>query len=385
VENGVKLNQRAGKGDSLKLITQPHDGVAALVKAIAKAKKTIQIVIFRLDRLEIEHALEEAVKRGVSVHALIAYTNRGGERNLRRLEMRFLAAGVTVARTSDDLVRYHGKMMIIDRKHLYVLAFNLTRLDIDHSRSFGIITSNRQLVQEATKLFEKDTKRQTYKPGSARFLVSPLNARKQLGAFIQGAKKELLIYDMKIADRAMTRLLEARAEAGVKVRIIGKVTRKTNGLTVRKLNGMRLHARVIIRDQSQMFIGSQSLRELELDARREIGIIFPDRKIIASVSKMFEADWRFAAAPRKEPAAEGTNNTVASTAKKVAKSIARDLPPVGPVIENVVKEITRDDSEIEIDHKELQSAVRDAVRDSVKEAVQEVITEATNGKEPRQK
>ena len=111
-----------------------------------------------------------------------------------------------------------------------------------------------------------------------RFLVSPLNARKQLTAFIQGAKKELLIYDMKIADRAMTRLLEERAKAGVEVRIIGKVTRKTNGLALRKLNGMRLHTRTIIRDRSQMFIGSQSLRELELDARREIGIILPDRK-----------------------------------------------------------------------------------------------------------
>ena len=53
-------------------------------------------------------------------------------------------------------------------------------------------------------------------------MVSPLNARKQLTAFIQGAKKELLIYDMKIADRAMTRLLEERAKAGVEVRVIGK-------------------------------------------------------------------------------------------------------------------------------------------------------------------
>ena len=76
-----------------------------------------------------------------------------------------------------------------------------------------------------------------------------MNARKQLTAFIQGAKKELLIYDMKIADRAMTRLLEERAKAGVEVRIIGKVTRKTNGLTMRKLNGMRLHTRTIVRDQ----------------------------------------------------------------------------------------------------------------------------------------
>jgi phosphatidylserine/phosphatidylglycerophosphate/cardiolipin synthase-like enzyme len=212
-------------------------------------------------------------------------------------------------------------------------------------------------------------------------LVSPLNARKQLAAFIHGAKKELLIYDMKIADRVMTRLLEERAKAGVEVRIIGKVTRKTNGLTVRKLNGMRLHARTIVRDQRQLFIGSQSLRELELDARREIGIIFSDRKIIASVMKVFEADWRSAASPRKEPDTDLPDNTAASTAKKVAKSIARELPPVGPVMEKVLKEVASGDSEIEIDHKELQSTVRDAVRDSVKEAVQEAIGEVANGKE----
>ena len=341
----------------------------------------MEIVIFRFDRIEIERALEEAVKRGVFVHALIAYTNRGGEKNLRKLEMRFLAAGITVARTSNDLVRYHGKMMVVDRKQLYVLAFNLTRLDIDHSRSFGVVVTNRPLVQEAVKLFESDTKRQPYTPGNARFLVSPLNARKELSAFIQSAKKELLIYDMKIADRALTRLLEERAKAGIAVRIIGKVTRKTNGLALRRLNGMRLHTRTIIRDGSQMFIGSQSLRELELDARREIGIILPDKKIIASVTKVFEADWESAVASPKELNVEAPNATVAKAAKKVAKSVAKDLPPVGPVVERVIREVTREDSDIELDHKDVQIAVREAVREAVKDAVQGVMKEAT-GKGP---
>jgi cardiolipin synthase len=366
----------------LKLLTQPGDGVGPLVKAIEKARKSVEIVIFRFDRIEIERALEDAVKRGVFVHALIAYTNRGGEKNLRKLEMRFLAAGITVARTSNDLVRYHGKMMVVDRKQLYLLAFNLTRLDIDHSRSFGIVAANRPLVQEAIKLFECDTKRQPYSPGSAQFLVSPLNARKQLTAFIEGAKKELLIYDMKIADRALTRLLEERAKAGIEVRVIGKVTRKTNGLSIRKLNGMRLHTRTIVRDRRQMFIGSQSLRELELDARREIGIIVPDPKTVGSVIKVFEADWNAASAPPKESVVEPPDATVGKAAKKVAKSIAKDLPPVGPVVERVIREVTREDSEIDLDHKEVQSAVRDAVRDAVKEAVQEVMAEVTDRKDP---
>ena len=57
------------------------------------------------------------------MRALIAHTNRGGERNLRKLELRLLEAGVTVARTADDLTRYHGKMMIVDDT-LHVFGFN---------------------------------------------------------------------------------------------------------------------------------------------------------------------------------------------------------------------------------------------------------------------
>jgi len=98
----------------VKVLVQPGDGVAPLVQAINNAKSRVEIAIFRFDRSEVERALANAVARGVFVHALIAYTNRGGERNLRKLEMRLLADGFTVARTADDLVRYHDKYMIID-------------------------------------------------------------------------------------------------------------------------------------------------------------------------------------------------------------------------------------------------------------------------------
>ena len=138
----------------MKLLVQPGDGVAPLVQGINKAQSSIEILIFRFDRLEIEAALVNAVNRGVSVRALIAYTNRGGEKSLRALEMRLLGAGVTVARTADDLVRYHGKMMIVDGRELYLMAFNLTNLDIERSRSFAVVTDDKETVQEAIKLFD---------------------------------------------------------------------------------------------------------------------------------------------------------------------------------------------------------------------------------------
>ena len=147
---------------SVKLLIQPEDGIAPLVAAIKKAKKSVDIVIFRFDRAEIEAALKDAAERGVSVSALIAYANHGGEKSLRKLEMRLLEAGVTVSRTADDLARYHDKLLIIDRRLLFVLSFNFTHLDIDHSRGFGIVTKKGKLVQEALKLLKADTDRTPY-------------------------------------------------------------------------------------------------------------------------------------------------------------------------------------------------------------------------------
>ena len=169
----------------MQLLIQPGDGVLPLVKGITAAKKSVEIVIFRFDQREVERALANAVSRGVAVHALIAHTNRAGEENLRKLELRLLAAGITVGRTANDLVRYHGKFMIIDRRDLYLLAFNLTLLDIERSRSFGVITHDRNVVAEAVKLFEADTQRRTYESGVDNLVVSPVNARKRLAALLK--------------------------------------------------------------------------------------------------------------------------------------------------------------------------------------------------------
>ncbi len=65
----------------MKLIVQPDDGVAPLLKAIKKATKRIDLVIFRFDVSEIEKALEAAVARGVAVRALVATRTSAAKRN----------------------------------------------------------------------------------------------------------------------------------------------------------------------------------------------------------------------------------------------------------------------------------------------------------------
>jgi phosphatidylserine/phosphatidylglycerophosphate/cardiolipin synthase-like enzyme len=275
-----------------------------------------------------------------------------------------------VDRTADDLVRYHGKMMIIDRRELHVLAFNYTQIDIERSRSFGLITTNRRLVQEAVKLFEADCGRVPYTAGHPAFLVSPVNARKQLGAFIRGAKKELLIYDPEVSDPEMIRLLQARARSGVSVRIFGKLAARGTGLEARPLPRIRLHARTIVRDGAQIFLGSQSLRALELDSRREVGIMVRDKNAVERILKTFEADWAIkeeAPAPLELDEDQAAQTIpAAKVAKRVAKAVIQNMQPVAPVVA----------PELGLNGPEVEAAVKSAVKDAVKEVVRGFVENA---------
>ena len=355
---------------------QPHDGIAPLLAGIKSAKKSIDILIFRMDWKELEVALKVASGQGVAVRALIAHTNRGGESKLRNLETRFLEAGITVGRTADDLIRYHGKMMIIDRKTLFLLSFNFVHMDIDHSRGFGIVTKSGKVVQEAEKLFEADLNRQKYDAGHNALVVSPANARKELTTFVKQARKQLLIYDPKIADRQIMKVLEDHAKAGLDIKIIGSIAAKSANLPVTKLTSMRLHTRTIIRDGRQAFVGSQSLRQAELDLRREIGIIVRDSKVVNALRDTFEKDW--ASTGFDEARDQVKANAVAAEPEmtaKAAKALAKEMPPLKTTLKKAIKQAVSKAGKEALDNGELKSTVKRAVKTAVKEAVSEMVHE----------
>lgn len=382
----------------MKLIIQPEDGVAPLLAAIKSAKTRIDIAIFRADRKDIENALKAAAARGVKVTALIAHVNRGGADNLRKLETRFLDAGVIVARTADDLIRYHDKFLLIDRRILYVLSFNFTHLDIDHSRGFGIVTSNAGWVREGIKLFRADCTRSTYKPGMDTFVVSPANSRKVFSEFLRRAKKQLLIYDPKISDKEMLRILQDRAKAGVEIRIIGKVGGNFK-FDSQKLARRRLHTRTIIRDGHQVFLGSQSLRPAELDSRRELGLIIKDAKAVKRLVETFESDWvpaeskvpkaadkdkksaREAADVAEEKAEIAEQKEQAETEKKAevaVETLKSELNPLAVTVKKAVRKAVAKAGEDVLHDKNVKDTMKKVVKKAVKEAVKEAVQESND-------
>ena len=110
----------------------------------------------------------------------------------------------------------------------------------------------------------------------------------------------------------MLHLLSQKAFAGVDVRILNKG--QSCGLNAQKYPGKRLHVRAIVRDGKRAFVGSQSLRALELDHRREIGAIISDGPTVKRMAQTFESDWALTPAAR-EAAVEGSTpaDAVAAT------------------------------------------------------------------------
>lgn len=354
----------------MKLIIEPDDGVSPLISAIKNAKESVDLAIFRFDHSELYKALKAAVSRGVKVKALVASVNHGGEKSLRKLEMRFLDAGMTVSRSASELIRYHDKIIVIDRRILYVLSFNFTHLDIDHSRGFGIVTNNKKWVAEGLKLLEADTNRIPYSCSLDTFVVSPANARKALTNFLKRAHKQLLIYDPKISDKQMIGILQNRAKAGVEIRIIGQTEAS---LSVKKLTEHRLHTRTIIRDGRHAFIGSQSLRPAELDLRREVGLIIRDAKTVRKLVDTFESDWS-SASNKKLPSAN--KNKVAEPkdeTEKAAKALMQELHPIAKTVKKVVKKVVDQAGDEVLADGSVQDTVKLIVKKVMKTAVKEAV------------
>ena len=91
----------------MRAIVQPEAGITPVVQAIRRARRSIDICIFRLDRREIENALSAAVARGVRVRFHLSEPGRVTVR-VRRGDHVVRARTVRVRRAATRTLRLHG-------------------------------------------------------------------------------------------------------------------------------------------------------------------------------------------------------------------------------------------------------------------------------------
>ncbi|HVF91979.1 MAG TPA: phospholipase D-like domain-containing protein [Blastocatellia bacterium] len=293
---------------NLSLIIQPGDSFFPIVDAIDSATRSIKMTIFRMDDPIVLDALSFAVTRNVKVQALIALASKGWTKRNKKLgdDLAKLGVEVRMPRVKKDKIkRYHYKIMMIDDSQSLILTFNPTQKNLHYARDFGVRVRDNQITTELNRLFDADWHGQSFRPADLPLVISPLNSRKSLMEFIDSATRSIRILDAKLEDQQVMGLLLRKASSGCDVKIISRDTyyhQVVPNLHVKKLSRYKLHAKCVVVDGARFFVGSQNLRAVSLDRRREVGILVEDDAMSRRIERVFDEDWTTATEIR--PAAE---------------------------------------------------------------------------------
>lgn len=285
------------QGRNVSLIVQPGDSFFPIVDAIDSALRSIKMTIFRMDDPIILDALKNAVARRINVQVIVSTDSKGWVKRNKRLAEELAKLGVQVKAmkaTTEKIKRYHYKIMTVDDRLSFILTFNPTRKNLHYARDFGVLIRDEKITTELNRLFDADWRDERFKPAASPLVISPFNSREKLSALIQSAKHSIRLLDGKLKDETVIDLLKQKAAAGCDVKIIGKDTsqnRAVNNLRIRKLARYKLHAKCVVVDGERFFVGSQNLRGVSLDHRREVGIIIEDEVIARRIERVFDEDW----------------------------------------------------------------------------------------------
>ena len=285
------------KVQNLSLIVQPGDSFFPLVDAIDSAVASIKMTIFRMNDPIIREAMTYAVSRGVKVQALVAPASKGWTKRNRKLSEDLSKAGIEVRvprARKEKIKRYHYKIMTIDNALSLILTFNPTQKNLHYARDFGLLIRDPEIATELSRLFDADWSGEVFKPGDLPLVISPHNSREKMLALLASAERTIRILDAKVQDQQAIGLLLRKASVGCSIKIISddnSYDEVVPNYHVRKLARYKLHAKCIVVDGTRFFIGSQNIRPVSMDRRREVGIIVEDDAMARKIERVFDEDW----------------------------------------------------------------------------------------------
>jgi phosphatidylserine/phosphatidylglycerophosphate/cardiolipin synthase-like enzyme len=287
----------------LSLITEPEDGMATVTQMIASAQKTVDLVVYELEDPQLEQTLVDVHSRGVAVRvSLDNLSSFGNHPNQAAFD--FLKAhNVPVEWTPSYFPLTHQKIFIIDDTQAVIATFNFTPKYYASSRDFAVVDSSPADVAAIEAAFNSDWSGNQTTAGNASDLVWSPGSSATLLALIQSASSTLDVYNEEMADPRIIAALEVAAARGVSVRVdmtydttwksaFNDLTQK--GVRVRTYASSAkfyIHAKVIVADGKEAFVGSENFSAQSMDANRELGILITQPDTTDSLESTFNKDW----------------------------------------------------------------------------------------------
>lgn len=296
------------------IITEPDDGYAPILDAIATAKTNIDIAVYEFNAQKLIDALIAASHRGVKVRVALEKESFSSSNRNQETAQILRASGIAVNWEPRTFVFNHQKLLLIDNKLAIVLTANLVFATFANERNFGVKIKDADSVAAAQQIFNHDWSYQTATPQLSLLKWGPNDSRPAILRVINGAQKTLDIYAPELSDREVIQALAHAAHRGVKIRLLSssnpdetvdqdeRLYRETPyyyltkvSAAVRLLDDLYIHAKVIIADYQtdapSAYIGSANLSKNSLDCNRELGVIISNSNALQPVMNIFDHDW----------------------------------------------------------------------------------------------
>lgn len=303
----------SGGASHVTIFVEPQAGEAPVLQAIRSAQSSVWVEVYLLTDYNVKHALEDAAQRGVDVRVLLETDPYGvGTTSPQQTLQELAAAGVKAKGANPAFHFTHEKAMIVDNATLYLLTANFSKSGLGGSsyadnREYGVIDTSVADVQEAATIFQADWARTTPSLADPNLVVSPVNARQRLLAFITGAHATLVVEDEEMYDTQTENALIAAAKRGVNVEVVLPKPSGSNsgsdvaallsgGVHVRYITNVYMHAKMMVADGRLGFVGSENFSANSLDDNRELGILIADQSAITTLIHTFQQDWSSAQA-----------------------------------------------------------------------------------------
>jgi cardiolipin synthase A/B len=300
----------------VQVFVEPTAGESVITSAITEAKQSVWLEIYLLTNTKVVRALEDAAHRGLDVRVMLEPHPYGmGTASSRKTLDTLSAAGVKAQPTSSSFSLTHEKGMIIDGQTTYIMTCNFTRSALGSSsyttnREYGIIDTNTQDVQSVQAIFNADWNRTSAQYSDPHLVVSPDNSRNAFTNLMNGAHKTLAIEAEEMQDSQIEQDIANAAKRSVQVQVIlpspsgsssentgsdtnsqGISTIKQAGVQVKEDAQLYMHAKIIIVDGQEAFVGSENISTTSLDHNRELGLIVSGQSVLNTLQQTFQQDW----------------------------------------------------------------------------------------------
>jgi len=204
----------------------------------------------------------------------------------------------------------HAKALVADGRRAWIGTVNFTDTWVKR-RDYALVTDKPETVRTLTALFDQDwlgTSTALRLPGArgvdprSDLVVSPTEGRAAITAFLNGARRSLLLEQNELTDTSITDLLVKRSREGLDVQVVlnesetnrrraQALQQRAPNMRVQLLEAPYVHAKLIVADEARVLLGSQNLTTDSLDTRREIGIVTQDPLAVARVLEVLRTDY----------------------------------------------------------------------------------------------